>query len=202
MKRSEFRNNAQTIPRINLKGKELEMYFFFRGQFHWVSVSNTAFFFCKVPGGWFLGRYPKTMSTRELFSKSIGFQNFQITSKGTCSSVARKTVYRLMKLGTTMKIKKICFSSKVSIQPCRPKSDSALPGAIWAQFRPKKLNQKAIPAHGRAHFSPGTKSALDNWTVLALYFTHRNGPIFRAKTDLSDLQCKYWMNSAMWKYYN
>ena len=34
MKRSEFRNNAQTIPRINLKGKELEMYFFFRGQFH------------------------------------------------------------------------------------------------------------------------------------------------------------------------
>ena len=32
----------------------------------------------------------------------------------------------------------------------------------------KKLNQKAIPAHGRAHFSPGTKSALANWTVLAL----------------------------------
>ena len=54
----------------------------------------------------------------------------------------------------TLKIKKICFSLKVSIQPCRPKSDSALPGAIWAQFRPKKLNQKAIPAHARAHFSP------------------------------------------------
>lgn len=34
MKRSEFRNNAQTIPRINLKGKELEMYFSLRGQFH------------------------------------------------------------------------------------------------------------------------------------------------------------------------
>ena len=31
---------------------------------------------------------------------------------------------------TTLKIKKICFSPKVSIQPCRPKSDSALPGAI------------------------------------------------------------------------
>ena len=30
----------------------------------------------------------------------------------------------------TLKIKKICFSPKVSIQPCRPKSDSALPGAI------------------------------------------------------------------------
>ena len=45
---------------------------------------------------------------------------------------------------------------------------SALPGAISAQFRPKKLNQKAIPAHARIHFSPGTKSALANWTVLAL----------------------------------
>ena len=44
MKRSEFGNDAQTIPRINLKGKELEMYFFIRGQFHCVSVSNTAFF--------------------------------------------------------------------------------------------------------------------------------------------------------------
>ena len=31
---------------------------------------------------------------------------------------------------TALKIKKICFSPKVSIQPCRPKSDSALPGAI------------------------------------------------------------------------
>ena len=78
----------------------------------------------------------------------------------------------------------------MSIQPCRPKSDSALPGAIWAQFRPKKLNQKAIPAHGRAYFSPGTKSAqliglywpwfkgvkLDS--KIGLYFTHRNGPIY------------------------
>ena len=36
------------------------------------------------------------------------------------------------------------------------------------QFRSKKLNQKAIPAHGRAHFSSGTKSALANWTALAL----------------------------------
>ena len=68
----------------------------------------------------------------------------------------------------TLKIEKICFSPKVSIQPCRPKSDSALPVAIWAQFRLKKLYQKAIPTHGRAHFSPGTKSALANWTVVAL----------------------------------
>ena len=54
----------------------------------------------------------------------------------------------------TLKIKKICFSPKVSIQLCRPKSNSAFPGAIWAQFRPKKLNQKAIPAHARAPFIP------------------------------------------------
>ena len=88
----------------------------------------------------------------------------------------------------------------MSIQPCRPKSDSALPEAIWAQFRPKNLNQKAIPAHDKAHFSSGNKSALANLTVLAmikgakldskigLYFIHQNGPIFRAKTDLSDLE--------------
>ena len=128
MKRSEFRNNAQTIPRINLKGKELEMYFFVVSFIEFRSL--TLHFFCKVPGGWFLGRYPKTMRTRELFSKSIGFENFKISSKGTCSSVARKTVYRLIKLGTTLKIKKICLSSKVSIQHYRPKSDSAVPGAI------------------------------------------------------------------------
>ena len=50
-----------------------------------------------------------------------------------------------------MKIKKICFRPRVSIQNGRPKSDSALSGAIGAQFRPKKLNQKAI----RAQISPG-----------------------------------------------
>ena len=69
---------------------------------------------------------------------------------------------------STLKIEKICFSPKVSIQPCWPKSDSALPGAISAQSGPKKLHQKAILAQGRAHFSPGTKSALANWTVLTL----------------------------------
>ena len=63
----------------------------------------------------------------------------------------------------TLKIKKICFSLKVSIQPCRPKSHSALPGAIGAQFRPKKLNQKAIAAYVRAHFSSGTKLALGGY---------------------------------------
>ena len=81
-----------------------------------------------------------------------------------------------------------------SIQPCWPTSDSALPRAIWAQSGPKKLQQKAIPAYGRAHFSPRTKSALANWTVFALifkgakldskiglYFIPWNGPIFRDK---------------------
>ena len=51
--------------------------------------------------------------------------------------------------------------------------------------------------------APGCKSALGNWTVLALikgakldskiglYFSHRNGLIFRAKTDLFYLQCTF-----------
>ena len=65
-----------------------------------------------------------------------------------------------MKPNTTLTTKMICFSGQ--------SVNSALPGAIGAQFRPKKLTQKAIPAHGRAHVSPGTKSALANWTVLAL----------------------------------
>ena len=80
-----------------------------------------------------------------------------------CSFNSIKTQMKTSPI-STLKIKKICFSPKVSIQLCRAKSDSALPGTIWAQFKPKQLNQKAIPAHSRAHFSPGTKSALANWT--------------------------------------
>ena len=54
----------------------------------------------------------------------------------------------------------------------------------------KSSFKKAIPAHGRANISLGTKSALANWTVLGLgILPHRNGPTFRAKTDLSDLEC-------------
>ena len=60
------------------------------------------------------------------------------------------------------------FELTCPIQSCRQKSDSAVPGPIWAQFRPKGLNQKAIAAYTRTHFSPGTKSAPANWTVLAL----------------------------------
>ena len=97
-------------------------------------------------------------------------------------------------------IEKICFSPKVSIQPCWQKSDSALPGAIWAQSGPKKLHQRLfqppvgpISAQGPNRppliglYWPWFKGAkLDS--KIGLYFTHRNGPIFRAKTDLSDLQ--------------
>ena len=88
-----------------------------------------------------------------------------------------------------------CYSPGVPIQHCRPKSDSALPGVIWAQFKPnspiKRLFQPTL----------GPISALGNWTVLALfkgaeldskmgqYFTHPRPAIFRAKTDISDLQC-------------
>ena len=52
--------------------------------------------------------------------------------------------------------RKICFSPKVPIQPCKQKSDSAPPAAIWAQFKPKpkQPHQKAIPANAGTHFNP------------------------------------------------
>ena len=31
---------------------------------------------------------------------------------------------------------------------------------------------------------------------IGLYFTHRNGPVFRAKTDLSDLECEVSISPA------
>ena len=39
--------------------------------------------------------------------------------------------------------------------------------------------------------SRGSKSALGSQILIGLYFTHRNGRIFRAKTDLSDLQYSF-----------
>ena len=45
-------------------------------------------------------------------------------------SLKRSVQTIMYQLTLTLKIRKICFSPKVSIQPCRPKSDSALPGAI------------------------------------------------------------------------
>ena len=74
-------------------------------------------------------------------------------------------------VNNALKIEKIFFSPKVPIQLWRLKFDStAAPGAICAQFRSKKLNQKAIPAHAGAYFQSvlETESTLGNWTVLAL----------------------------------
>ena len=97
-----------------------------------------------------------------------------------------------------LKIKKICFSPKVPIQPYRPKSYSAPSGVICVQNSPiKRLVQPTLGSISAL----GSKSALVNWTVLAmikgtkldskigLYFIHRKGSIFRAKTYLSDSQC-------------
>ena len=95
---------------------------------------------------------------------------------------------------------KICFSLKVPIQPCRPKSDSALPGVIWAQFKPNSPIKRLFQPTLGPIAALGSKSVLVNWTVLALidgaeldskiglYFTHPRPAIFRAKTDISDLQ--------------
>ena len=87
----------------------------------------------------------------------------------------------------------------------RSKSYSAPSGTIWAQFKPKQPNQNAILAHAEAHFSPWGPNQPEiirlycNWfkgakldSKIGLYFTHRNGPIFRAKrSGLSDLPCKF-----------
>ena len=64
----------------------------------------------------------------------------------------------------TTKIK----SPQVPIQPCRLRSDSAPPGTIEAQLKLKQPHQKAIPAHAGPISALRSKSALGNWTVLAL----------------------------------
>ena len=63
---------------------------------------------------------------------------------------------------------KICFSPEVPIQPCRPKSDSALPGVIWAQFKPNSPIKRLFQLTLGPISALGSKSALVNWTVLAL----------------------------------
>ena len=45
-------------------------------------------------------------------------------------SLKRSVQTIMYQLILTLEIREICSSPKVSIQPCRPKSDSALPGAI------------------------------------------------------------------------
>ena len=98
------------------------------------------------------------------------------------------------------KNEKVCFSPEVPIQPCRPKSDSALPGVIWAQIKPNSPIKRLFQPTLGPISALGSKSALVNWTVLALiegaeldskiglYFTHPRPAIFQAKTDISDLQ--------------
>ena len=84
----------------------------------------------------------------------------------------------------TLKNKKICFSPKVPIQPCRPKSDSASRGAIRAPFN-SPVESLYQPVLGLIS-ALGSKSALGNGTVywplikgatsleskIGLYFTH------------------------------
>ena len=67
----------------------------------------------------------------------------------------------------TLKIKKICFSPKVPIQPSKPKSDSAPRGAIQAPFN-SPVESLYRPVLGLIS-ALGSKSALGNGTVLAPY---------------------------------
>ena len=59
------------------------------------------------------------------------------------------------------------FSPKVPIQPCRPKSDSASPLAISAQFKPKQPQRLFQPTLGSIS-AIRSNSTLGNWTVLPL----------------------------------
>ena len=67
----------------------------------------------------------------------------------------------------TLKIKKICFSPKVPIQPCRPKSHSASRAAIRAPFN-SLVESLYQPVLGLIS-ALGSKSAPGNGTVLAPY---------------------------------
>ena len=59
------------------------------------------------------------------------------------------------------------FSPKVPIQPSRPKSDSASPLAISAQFKPKQPQRIFQPTLGPIS-AIRSNSTLGNWTVLPL----------------------------------
>ena len=90
----------------------------------------------------------------------------------------------LVKTTYTLKIKKICFSPIVSIQPCRPKSDSSLP---WAQFRPKNSIRRLLQPPLGPISALETKSALANWTV---FYSPKQPQFFLAKTNLCHAQCR------------
>ena len=63
---------------------------------------------------------------------------------------------------------KFCVSPEVPIQPCRPKSDSAPPGVIWAQFKPNSPIKRLFQPTLGPISALGSKSAPGNWTVFAL----------------------------------
>ena len=136
----------------------------------------------------------QTKSTETLKNRSSKYY-FNKTVLCTANSCDAKIVWNWRL--DTLKIKKICFSPKVPIQPCGLKSDSAPPGAIWAQFRLKQLNEKAIPAHGGPTsarviglYWPWFKGAKLDSKIGPYDFTHGNGPTFRAKTDFFYFKCR------------
>ena len=81
------------------------------------------------------------------------------------------------------KLKRSFSAPSANTRPCRLKSDSAPPGAIWTQFKPKLSNQKAILTR------LGAISALDwPWfkgakldSKIRLHFNHRKAPFLGLK---------------------
>ena len=154
---------------------------------HRIKPTYESYTFQPLMSFWFdiASLHNKPISRRELFGRSS-------TASSPCGImfvIAQFLYFHLHlpeQLITTLKIKKTCFNPKVPILPCRPKHDSA---PIKRLFQPTLGPVSALRS----------KSALGNWTALVLImgakldpkiglcFTHRNGPIFRAKTDLSDL---------------
>ena len=70
--------------------------------------------------------------------------------------------------GEFRKLKSSCFSPKCQFSPSGQSLIQPFLEPFENNLGQKKLNQMAILARVRAHFRPGTKPALANWTVLAL----------------------------------
>ena len=68
----------------------------------------------------------------------------------------------------TLKIKRSVSAPKCQFSPAGQSLIQPLLEPFEHNLWPKKLNQKAIPAHAGPISALGTKSALGNWTVLAL----------------------------------
>ena len=107
--------------------------------------------------------------------------------------------FELLKFYCNLKTQKICFSPKVLILP-----EPLLQPFAHNLSQNSPIKRLLKPTLGPMISALWSKSALGNWTVLALIkgakldpsnrtvFTHRNGPIFRSKTDLSDLQGRFY----------